>query len=100
MKQIVALALLAGAAALSPGLASAKGCVKGAAVGGVAGHVAGHHGIAGAAVGCAIGHHRAKVKDREAAAAQANAQHAAPPAGTTNADGATQGNTNAAAPAR
>jgi hypothetical protein len=29
--------------------------------------VAGHHAVAGAAVGCVIGHHRAKVKEREAA---------------------------------
>jgi hypothetical protein len=47
---------------LSVGVANAAGCIKGAAVGGVAGHVAGHHGLAGAAIGCAVGHHRAKVK--------------------------------------
>src|SRR5690348_1628255 len=46
------------------GIANAKGCVKGATVGGVAGHFAGHHGLAGAAVGCAIGHHKAKVTTR------------------------------------
>jgi hypothetical protein len=39
--------------------ANAKGCVKGAIVGGAADHVAGHHGLVGAAVGCAIGHHEA-----------------------------------------
>lgn len=50
------------------GFANAKGCLKGAAVGGVAGHVAGHHGVLGAAAGCAIGHHRAKVNDQKAAA--------------------------------
>jgi hypothetical protein len=38
----------------------AKGCLKGAAVGGVGGHMVGKgHGMAGAAIGCAVGHHRA-----------------------------------------
>ena len=41
------------------GAANAKGCLKGAAVGGVGGHFLGHHSLAGAAVGCAVGHHRA-----------------------------------------
>lgn len=50
-----------------PTLGNAKGCLKGAAVGGVAGHVAGHHGLIGAAAGCAIEHHREKVKDKAAA---------------------------------
>ena len=63
----------------SPGLSMARGCLKGAAVGGVAGHVAGHHGLVGAAAGCAIGHHRQKVKDRKAAElSQAAAANAAP----------------------
>jgi hypothetical protein len=60
MKILVACAVLAfsvGLAAIYP--AAAKGCIKGAIVGGVAGHVAGHHGVAGAAVGCVIGHHEA-----------------------------------------
>ncbi len=49
--------------------ASAKGCVKGAAVGGVGGHFVGKgHGVAGAAIGCAVGHHRAKVAARKQAA--------------------------------
>ncbi len=51
-------------------VSAARGCVSGAAVGGVAGHVAGHHAVLGAAAGCAINHHRDKVKDRRAAAAQ------------------------------
>ena len=55
------------AALAAPTLGSAKGCLKGAAVGGVAGHVAGHHGLIGAAAGCAIEHHREKVKDKAAA---------------------------------
>lgn len=46
------------------GSADAAGCLKGAVVGGVAGHFA-HHPIVGAAVGCAIGHHRAAVQQRE-----------------------------------
>lgn len=54
------------------GVANAKGCVEGAAVGGLAGHVAGHHGVAGAAVGCTVGHHRATVKAKKQAA-EANA---------------------------
>jgi hypothetical protein len=53
-----------------PVICGAHGCIKGAAVGGIVGHVAGHHAVAGAAGGCVIGHQRAKVKGREAAAAQ------------------------------
>ena len=71
------LAVVAGVIALgatSASVVEAKGCVKGAIVGGAAGHVAGNHGVAGAAVGCAVGHHREKVKAKEEAAAQ---QHAA-----------------------
>jgi len=60
MKLIVATAAaLIVAAGLASGSASAAGCLKGAVVGGVAGHVLGHHGLVGAGVGCAIGHHRA-----------------------------------------
>ncbi len=61
------------------GVAQAKGCVKGAVVGGVAGHVAGGHGTAGAVGGCAIGHHEANKKDKQAQ--QAQAQGASAPAG-------------------
>jgi hypothetical protein len=46
--------------------ADARGCLKGAIVGGAAGHYAGHHGLAGAALGCAIGHHEAQKHDGEA----------------------------------
>jgi hypothetical protein len=53
-----------------PGASSAKGCLKGAAFGGVVGHVAGHHGVAGAAAGCVIGHHRAKTKASETSETQ------------------------------
>jgi hypothetical protein len=56
--KIFAAVLLACVASL-PGAASAKGCLKGAAVGGVGGHMLGGHGTAGAAAGCAVGHHKA-----------------------------------------
>ena len=77
-----AIALLIPLAGLT-GTASARDCLKGAAIGGVAGHVAGKHGVLGAAAGCAIGHHRAKVKDKQAAraaAAQENSSGASPAA--------------------
>ena len=69
------------AAAISVSFAPAvmaKGCIRGAAVGGVAGHYVGRgHAVAGAAVGCVVGPHRATVQARQqraAAAAQARAQ--------------------------
>lgn len=65
-KFVIALAIAVPAFTL-PSLASAKECLNGAAVGGVAGHVAGHHAVVGAAAGCAIEHHREKVKDKAAA---------------------------------
>jgi len=43
----------------------AAGCVKGAVVGSAAGHVADGHGVAGAAAGCAIGHHEANKKAKQ-----------------------------------
>ncbi len=65
-------ALIAFALALTvagAGPAEAKGCLKGAAVGGVGGHFVGKgHAVLGAVAGCAIGHHRAKVAARKAAA--------------------------------
>jgi hypothetical protein len=51
--------------------AQAAGCTKGAVVGGVAGHVAGKHGVAGAAGGCAVGHHEAAKKAKAASGASA-----------------------------
>ena len=49
--------------------AFAAGCLKGAAVGGVGGHFVGKgHAVGGAAIGCAVGHHRAKVAARNQAA--------------------------------
>ncbi|HTW53885.1 MAG TPA: hypothetical protein VME45_18495 [Stellaceae bacterium] len=55
---------LTGVAAIQPAQA---GCLSGAAVGGVAGHFAGHHGLIGAGIGCAVGHHRAVTRERERA---------------------------------
>lgn len=52
---------------LPPGV-EAKACLKGAAVGGVAGHMVGKgHAVAGAAAGCAIGHHHASKQATKAA---------------------------------
>ena len=62
--QVALLSLFAALTAVSIP-AQAKGCLKGAAVGGVGGHVVGGHGLAGAAIGCAVGRHRANKKDRE-----------------------------------
>ena len=78
-KVLIVFAMLAPLAAF-PGLVSAKGCLKGAAVGGAAGHIAGHHGIVGAAAGCAIEHHREKVRDKKK-----GADSAAPKAGSDTA---------------
>ena len=62
MLKLIAVALIAGAASLSLGVAAqAKGCIKGAIVGGAAGHMAGH-GKMGALAGCAVGHHEANKK--------------------------------------
>lgn len=49
---------------VSSGPSEAAGCVKGAVVGGIAGHFVGHHGLLGAGVGCAIGHHEANRRER------------------------------------
>jgi hypothetical protein len=67
MRKLLLMIAISLPAASLPVMVSAHGCLKGAAVGGVVGHVAGHHAVVGAAVGCVIGHHRAKVKEREAA---------------------------------
>jgi hypothetical protein len=67
MKAVIAFVVATGivvAATATP--ANAAGCLSGAVVGGVAGHYAGHHGLLGAAAGCAVGHHMAKV-DKERA---------------------------------
>lgn len=61
---LVAAAAMLAVIGLSSGPSEA-GCVKGAVIGGVAGHFVGHHGLLGAGVGCAIGHHEANRRDRE-----------------------------------
>jgi hypothetical protein len=75
-KKFVSLAL-ASSMLFTTGAVYAKGCLEGAAVGGVAGHVAGKHGVVGAAGGCAIGHHEANKKDKQAQQAAAASQPAA-----------------------
>lgn len=78
-KTLIALVIAIPALGL-PNLVDAKGCLKGAVVGGVAGHVAGHHGLVGAAAGCAIEHHREKVKDRQMPQPAATPSDSPPPA--------------------
>ena len=69
MKHAAIILALATSAILATAPAEAKGCFKGAAVGGVGGHFVGKgHAVAGAAIGCAVGHHRAKVAARRQAA--------------------------------
>jgi hypothetical protein len=62
---VLAAAAVALSSAALPVSANAAGCLRGAAVGGVAGHFVGHHTLAGAAVGCAIGHHEAAKRTRD-----------------------------------
>ncbi|HEU0216289.1 MAG TPA: hypothetical protein VFQ90_06490 [Stellaceae bacterium] len=62
MMFVAGILALTGAAAVPPAQA---GCLSGAVVGGAVGHVAGHHGLLGAGVGCAIGHHRAAERHRD-----------------------------------
>ena len=64
MRKILLMFALSAATAALPVIATAHGCMKGAAVGAVVGHLAGHHGVAGAAGGCAVGHHEAKVREK------------------------------------
>lgn len=69
MKTFAPLTLALVSLALVAGPAEAKGCLKGATVGGVGGHFVGKgHALAGAAIGCAVGHHRAAVAARKQAA--------------------------------
>jgi hypothetical protein len=65
MKTPLIAALLVSCLAIAAPAANAKGCVKGAAAGAVGGHLLHHHGVIGAAAGCAIGHHHAKVKEQQ-----------------------------------
>jgi hypothetical protein len=64
IKWMAASVALVASVALMPTAPAEAGCVKGAIIGGVAGHFAGHHGLLGAGVGCAIGHHEAQ-RDRD-----------------------------------
>lgn len=67
MKLMITVMLIA--TPLAATTADAKGCLKGAAVGGVGGHFVGKgHAVAGAAIGCAVGHHRAAKAARAKAA--------------------------------
>ena len=67
-KLTVALAALALFSFAAYRDAEAAGCLKGGAIGGVAGHEVGSgHAVAGAAAGCAIGHHEASKKNKKAA---------------------------------
>ncbi|GGE01542.1 hypothetical protein GCM10011390_20550 [Aureimonas endophytica] len=71
MRKTATIALVA-ILTVAAGPSYAAGCLKGAAVGGVGGHFVGKgHAVAGAAVGCVIGHHRAKVEARKQAQDQA-----------------------------
>jgi len=72
---LVAACAAFGVTATAP--VQAKGCIKGAVVGGVGGHLLGGHTVAGAAVGCAVGHHEAGKKAREQRNAQAARNNAA-----------------------
>jgi len=65
MRKIAFALFTAGVLLSATAQVQAKGCLKGAAVGGVAGHLK-HHGVAGAAAGCAVGHHMANKKGKEA----------------------------------
>jgi hypothetical protein len=62
MMFVAGILALTGAAAIQPAQA---GCLSGAVVGGTVGHFAGHHGLIGAGVGCAVGHHRAVERRRD-----------------------------------
>lgn len=64
MRKIAFALFTAGVLLSATAQVQAKGCLKGAAVGGVAGHLK-HHGVAGAAAGCAVGHHMANKKEKE-----------------------------------
>ena len=81
MRKLLLTIVILSPIALLPAMSSAKGCLKGAAVGGVVGHVAGHHAVAGAAAGCVIGHHQARVKERQAAQEAHSQDSAARPTG-------------------
>ena len=76
MKNTVLAAVVVACFTVAAPAANAKGCLKGAAVGAVAGHFARHHGVLGAAAGCAVGRHQAKVKAERAASQVPATKHA------------------------
>jgi hypothetical protein len=69
MKPVAIAAVFLLGAALAPAGQAEAGCLKGAVVGGLAGHFL-HHGVVGAGIGCAIGHHESKKHRRERARAE------------------------------
>jgi hypothetical protein len=62
MMAVAGLLAVSSVAAISQP-ANASGCLRGAVVGGVAGHFAGH-GLLGAGIGCAWGHHQDVKRER------------------------------------
>jgi outer membrane lipoprotein SlyB len=81
-------AALAAAACNIPA-ADAAGCLKGAAVGGLAGpEVGSGHGVAGAGIGCAVGHHQAKKKAEQKT--QQDSQHRAEPSNDAGSSGSSE----------
>ena len=70
MRRRIAVLAVALSLPLAPA-AHAAGCLKGAVVGGLAGHAV-HHGVLGAVGGCAVGHHLAHKKAKQAPQAQQN----------------------------
>ena len=77
MKAVALAASLALAVTGFASSAGAVGCLSGAVVGGVGAHYAlhGKHTVAGAVVGCAVGHHMAVVAKRKKAAEKAAMAH-------------------------
>lgn len=83
MRLTLLKAVLAGVLASMSLGAQAEDCIKGAAVGAVGGHLAHHHGVLGAAVGCAVGHHMAKKKSEKQVVAQRASESAQNNAGVS-----------------
>lgn len=64
-KIFAVLSLAAVAVTAIPAPSAHAGCLGGAAIGAIGGHFVGRgHALAGAAAGCAVGHHSAKVQER------------------------------------
>jgi hypothetical protein len=93
MRNVLMATTLLGALALAGPSAMAEGCGKGAAVGGLIGHETGSgHAVAGAAGGCAVGHHEAKKEDKNAA--QQQKQSAGEGSGSSQRGASEQGSSN------